>query len=73
MSPMARWIALLAAGWELAAQTGVEPVRARAAQIVREQPNYTCSRTIERSWRGAGAKRWTVMDTLKAEVANHVR
>ena len=43
--------------------------RLRVTEIVKGQPNYTCSESIERSQRKAGSKRWEFVDTLRLEVA----
>lgn len=43
--------------------------RLRVDQILKNQPNYTCSQFIERSRRRAGSQKWELIDTLRLEVA----
>jgi len=44
-------------------------IKARAAENLRRLPNYTCTQTIERSRRGAKARKFEPLDTLRLEVA----
>src|SRR6187549_1101085 len=44
-------------------------IKRHMAQVLERQPNYTCLETIERSMRGAKAKRFQLVDALHLEVA----
>jgi hypothetical protein len=44
-------------------------IKRHMAQVLERQPNYTCLETIERSHRGAKAKRFQLVDALHLEVA----
>ncbi len=82
MQAMGRWIvilgltaALLAIG-QTRSETGLKPevlilarVKAKMAETLRRQPNYTCMETIQRSLRRAPARRYRMLDTLRLEVA----
>ena len=47
----------------------VERARSVVAWMLREQPNYTCVMTMERTRREPGDKRYTLLDRLRLEVA----
>ena len=44
-------------------------IRARVQDNLRGQPNYTCTQTVERSRRAARSNKFTLIDTLRLEVA----
>lgn len=73
------WLAIFAAGGAIAddaASKQQEPpaallgtVRQRMAQNLAHLPNYTCLQTIERTQRRAPSRRFTLLDTVRLEVA----
>jgi len=44
-------------------------IKAKAADNLKRLPNYTCTQTIERTLRGAKARKFEPLDTLRLEVA----
>ena len=44
-------------------------IKAKAVENLQRLPNYTCTQTIERSRRGAKARKFEPLDTLRLEVA----
>src|SRR5258706_13388334 len=44
-------------------------IRFHELDQLRGQPNYTCVETVERSQRAASTRKYTLLDTLRLEVA----
>src|SRR5271170_3680195 len=76
MKKLMRVMAIFCAGWgilaaqEIPAETiQLARIRDRMVAQLRQQPNYTCIETVERSARPGAKKNFQLKDTLRLEVA----